>query len=175
MTLRAFLALKEIMKGIMTQQTYGKNRARLNSLNILITCLIVFLGLFAKSASASDFHSPRTDALGGSGHASPLLTDAIYLNPSFTSFSNTHALSFDYLAYCCGTVTTPQGISDYYGHNLNVSVLDGSPDSLFQAGAGFTRRDDASFVHLGASKSFLQKFGVGIGSKFIFPIPPPAT
>ena len=55
-----------------------------------------FLKLFALSfasvnfatpwANASDYQSPRTAALGGAGHASPLLNDAIYLNPSFSSF-----------------------------------------------------------------------------------------
>ena len=35
---------------------------------------------------AADFQSPRTAALGGAGHAAPMLNDAIYLNPSFVSF-----------------------------------------------------------------------------------------
>lgn len=117
-------------------------------------------------AQASDFHSPRTDALGGAGHASPLLSDAIYLNPSFSSFMEVHSLSFNYLAY--GGGVTPDG-NDFRGRNFNISVLDGTADSLFQAGVAYTRRDDANIVHIGASKSLFKKLGIGIGSKFIFP------
>lgn len=125
--------------------------------------------LFGLTAFGADFHSPRTDGLGGAGHASPLLTDAIYLNPSFTSFVQNHAVSAEYLLYNGGTVNTPVGPSNYYGHNLNVSILDGSSESLFQAGAGYTVRNDASLIHVGASKSFLERYGVGMGSKVIFP------
>jgi hypothetical protein len=130
---------------------------------------IIFILFLTSYAFGSDFQSPRTTALGGAGHAAPLLTDAIYLNPSYTSFSPTHAFSFNYLKYSGGVVDTPAGPSDYYGNNMNISILDGSPDSLFQAGVGYTRRNDANLIHLGASKSIVQKYGVGIGGKFIFP------
>ncbi len=136
----------------------------------LIAIILVFgVGLHLSDSIAADFHSPRTDALGGAGHASPLLTDAIYLNPSFTSFMQTHALSFNYLSFCCGTIARPEGSFDFYGHNLNVSVLDGTTESLFQAGVGYTRREDASFLHIGASKTVIDRMGLGIGAKFIFP------
>ena len=120
-------------------------------------------------AGASDFRSPRTDALGGAGHASPLLSDTIYLNPSFTSFSPVHGASFNYLNYRGDAFETPVGVSDYYGRNMNVSILDGSADALFQAGAGYTRRDDVNMIHVGASKSYLKRIGVGVGAKFVFP------
>lgn len=150
----------------MNQQLNERYRRILNHLNIFTTCLLFFS---TQWVIASDFHSPRTDGLGGAGHASPLLTDAIYLNPSFSSFVQTHALSFDYMTYCCGTIPNPGGSTGFYGHNLNISVLDGSPESLFQAGVGYTRREDSAFLHIGASKSIVQKIGVGIGTKFIFP------
>ncbi len=131
---------------------------------IVLGCILTHFGY------ASDFQSPRTAALGGAGHASPLLSDSIYLNPSFASFTKTHSLSTNYLKYDGGTTTTPEGgITDYYGHNLNISVLDGTPDSIFQAGVGYTRREDASLIHVGASKNFFQDVGIGIGSKFILP------
>src|SRR4051794_17073158 len=130
----------------------------------------LFVGLYITSwAHASDFHSPRTEALGGTGHASPLLTDAIYLNPSFSSFLQTHSLAFNYLSYGGATIETPEGTSDYYGRNWNVSVIDGTQDSLFQAGVGYTRRNDSSMLHVGASKNIIQELGVGLGGKFIFP------
>ena len=138
--------------------------AWLSALALLLASLSLTL-----TAGASDYHSPRTDALGGAGHASPLLADAIYLNPSFGSFTRVHDLSFSYLTYRGGQITSPQGLSDYYGHNINLTVLDGTTESLFQAGVGYTRRDDASFIHVGASKNFLTRYGAGLGTKFIFP------
>jgi hypothetical protein len=132
--------------------------------------IILFLYCFqAAAALASDFHSPRTAALGGAGHASPLLGDAIYLNPSFTSFTQTHSLSINYLRFSGNTINTADGPVDYYGNNLNISVVDGTSESLFQAGVGYTRRDDGTLLHIGASKSFVKKLGVGIGGKYVFP------
>jgi hypothetical protein len=133
----------------------------------------MFVALFFTSnLYASDFQSPRTAGLGGAGHASPLLSDAIYLNPSFVSFMKTHSLSVNYLTY--------KGIQDaattgYSGNNINFSILDGDPDSLFQAGAAYTRRSDSSFFHLGASKDFFERYGAGVGAKFIFPNNPSGT
>jgi hypothetical protein len=107
-------------------------------------------------------------ALGGAGHANPILSDAIYMNPSFISFMQTHSLSLNYLSYGNGTIQGPAGPTEFYGHNLNLSVMDGSPDSLFQAGFGYTRKEDVSTISVSASKGFLQSFGVGLGTKFIF-------
>ena len=135
----------------------------------LFQALLILQILPYKMAMASDFHSPRTEALGGAGHASPLLSDAIYLNPSFTSFMQAHSLSFNYLTYSGGTLTTPSGVTDYYGHDINISVLDGTSESLFQAGIGYTRREDSSLIHVGASKAIAKQYGVGMGGKFIFP------
>jgi hypothetical protein len=136
---------------------------------VLFFSIFAFGTLLGSISSASDFQSPRTAALGGAGHAGPLLNDAIYLNPSYTSFIRTHGLSYNFLTYRGETVETPDGLSDYYCRNWNVSVLDGSPGSLFQAGVGFTRRNDASLLHIGASKNILERYGIGVGGKFIFP------
>jgi hypothetical protein len=135
----------------------------LNSRTIF-ALLISFTTGFCVSneAYSSDFHSPRTDALGGAGHASPLLGDAIYLNPSFMPFTLTHSLSVDYLLY--------NGANEYHGHGLNASVMDGSAESLFQAGVGYTVRDDSTLVHVAAAKQIVSKIlSLGIGAKFIFP------
>lgn len=128
-----------------------------------------FGGALIHDADASDFHSPRTEALGGAGHASPLLGDSLYLNPSFTSFMQSHSLTFNYLSYGNGTIDTPIGPTAFYGHNMNLSIVDGTADSLFQAGVGYTRRDDVTMIHIGAAKHFLDRLGVGIGTKFILP------
>ena len=127
------------------------------------------VGYSSYFALASDFHSPRTDALGGAGHAAPLLSDAIYLNPSFGSFAQVHSLSFNYLTFGGGTINTPQGPTDFYGHNINVSMLDGTAENLFQAGVGYTRREDVTLIHIGTSKSIVDKYGVGLGGKIILP------
>ena len=109
---------------------------------------------------ASDFHSARTTALGGAGHANPLLSDAIYLNPSYASFIQTHSLSANYQKY--QTAESP-------GRIYNVSVLDGAQDSLFQAGLGFTQREDSALIHLVTSKNITSHFGIGAGTKIFLP------
>lgn len=125
-----------------------------------------------QKAFASDFHSPRTEALGGAGHAGPIMGDSIHLNPSFNSFFPQHSLSFSYLLYGNGQTTGPGGVTDYYGRTMNVSVLDGSPSALFQAGASYTVSERNSVIHVSASKMFLSKYSIGIGSKFILPSAP---
>jgi hypothetical protein len=125
---------------------------------------LVLCALFAFPASGSDFWSPRTAALGGAGHAGPLLNDAIYLNPSFVSLLPTYGISANYFTYS-GTGGEDQGPR---GHGLNGSIQDGRSE-LFQAGAGYTIREDATMLHVGASKSAVQKTGLGAGGKFIFP------
>jgi hypothetical protein len=125
--------------------------------------LLAFLFTFGWSAEASDFHSPRTAALGGSGHAGPLLTDSIYLNPSFISLLPTYGISFNYLRFNAGK-------SDNFpekGKSYNLSIQDGR-SKLFQAGVGYTIKEDGALLSIGASKAFVQRFGVGVGSKFYF-------
>jgi hypothetical protein len=118
------------------------------------------------TADASDFWSPRTASLGGAGHAGPMLNDAIYLNPSFVSLLPTYAVSGNYLFYE-GTGSSP----DPHGHSLNFSIQDGRSE-LFQAGAGFTLKDDSSILNIGASKSLIARTGLGVGAKFLFPKAP---
>lgn len=112
---------------------------------------------------ASDYHSPRTTALGGAGHAGPLLNDAIYLNPSYTSFLPTYGISANYLHFT--------GPEDLHGHAVNASIQDGRSE-MFQAGVGLTLSDDSRSIHVGASRAFVRRVGVGIGGKFIFPRDP---
>ncbi len=135
---------------------------------------LIFLGtlLFTSSVLASDFHSPRTEALGGAGHAGPSLNDAIYLNPSYTSFLQTYSVAFTYLWYN-GPDLLPDGSNAIHGRNVNVSLQDGRSEA-FQAGVGYTRKDDYNLLTLGASKALLQQLGVGLGGKFLFPSTPGA-
>jgi hypothetical protein len=121
------------------------------------------------SARASDFHSPRTEALGGAGHAGPLLNDALYLNPSFEAFLPAFSLSANYQLYSGGFSDPSLGNTDIHGHILNVSIQDGRSDNFFQAGFGYTTRDDGRFFTFGASKAVIKRMGVGVGAKFYQP------
>jgi hypothetical protein len=53
------------------------------------------------------------------------------------------------------------------GREYSVMIQDGRSE-LFQAGAAFTQREDGTFVHLGASKSIIKEFGVGLAGKYFF-------
>ena len=128
----------------------------------IVISLIILSGY---SLQASDFHSPRTLALGGSGHAGPLLNDAIFLNPSYSSFLPTYSMGMNYLAFSGDTSSTNDPVSK--GKNYSFSIQDGRSE-LFQAGAAYTVRGDGKFVHIGASKSFVNRFGFGLGGKFFF-------
>jgi hypothetical protein len=135
------------------------------SLNIkgLSFLTAALLSVVAPQARASDFQSPRTVALGGAGHAGPMLNDAIYLNPSYVSLLPTYAVSGNYFMF--------NGLGearDPHGRGLNASIQDGRSE-LFQAGAGFTIRDNENILNIGASKALIQRGGVGVGGKFIFP------
>ena len=120
---------------------------------------ILFL-LLTTASFASDFHSPRTASLGGAGHAAALGNDSVYLNPAYTPFIPASSL---------GLYWTNWG-SNYggYGRNYSVSIQDGRSD-MFQAALAHTQRDDGRFIHVGASKSLLEKTGLGIGGKIYFP------
>lgn len=117
---------------------------------------------------ASDFQSPRTAALGGSGHAAPMLNDAIYLNPSFVSFMPTYSLALNYAFFGGPPRCEDCGPTDPHGHALNASVQDGRSE-LFQAGVGLSLFDTRKVISVGASRAIVQKLGIGIGGKWVIP------
>jgi hypothetical protein len=104
-------------------------------------------------AVAVEYQSPRTLSLGGSGRAAPLLTDAIYLNPAYSSFVTSYSLGGSYLWF--------DG-----GRNYNFSIQD-SRTEMFQAGAGFSRREQGAAVNIGASKAVIDRLGFGLGMKIL--------
>lgn len=117
------------------------------------------LGLpFIRSAYSSDQQSPRTLALGGAGHAGPLLNDPLYLNPAFISLNQAYAMSFSYLKYADG---------DFKGRNYNLSLQDGRTE-LFQAGVGYTLREEGSLITVAGSKQVADRMAVGTGVKLHF-------
>lgn len=128
----------------------------------LIASVFFLAGPGATPSFASDYQSPRAAALGGAGHAAPLLNDAIYLNPSYSAFLQSYSVGVSYQNYY-GTETGLGG-----GRLYNVSIQDGrSP--LFQAGLGYTVREGGAMVHLGASRIVAQRVSVGLGTKFMIP------
>lgn len=119
-------------------------------------------------AVASDFQSPRTAALGGAGHASPMLNDAIYLNPSYVSFLPSYSLSGNYGFYGGPPTCDTCGPSDPHGHLLNASIQDGRSD-MFQAGVAFTELNDRKIFNVGASRTIVERLGIGFGGKWVIP------
>ncbi|MBU6153619.1 MAG: hypothetical protein KGP28_04890 [Bdellovibrionales bacterium] len=109
------------------------------------------------SVNAVEFQSSRTLGLGGAGRAAPWLTDSIYLNPSYGSFTPIYTLSGSFTGF-------------EQGRNYNVSVQDSRTESL-QAGLGFTKREQNAAVNIGASSAFQKKWGIGLGSKILLEQP----
>jgi hypothetical protein len=142
---------------------YATEGVILNSFSLLLAALGFAL---SPPTQAADFHSPRATALGGAGRAGPLLNDAITLNPSFSSFLPAYSVAANYQLYEGPNYMTPAGPTVHGGQIYNFSVQDGRTE-LFQAGASFTQRSDAAFVHLGLSKAFLKRFAGGISGKLI--------
>lgn len=119
-----------------------------------LTLLCAFSLFQTTVTNAVEFHSARTLSMGGSGRANPLLTDAIYLNPSYGSFAPVYSLSGSYMPYNPG------------GRNYNLSIQD-SRNEFFQGGVGYTKREGSSAINIGASKLAMDRMGFGLGSKFI--------
>lgn len=117
------------------------------------------------NAFASDFHSARTAGLAGAGHASPLLNDSIYLNPSFAAYLPTYSGSFNFTQI--REPDRPDGTEGAKTRQFNVAIQDGRSE-LFAAGVGYTLREDGSLLHVGAAKTALKQLGFGLGGKFFF-------
>lgn len=131
---------------------------------ISLACTVVAIGLGSPALWASDVHSARSSGLGGAGHAGPLLTDSLYLNPSYVSFLPNMAVS--------SAVGVAPANGAGFGSNFNISIQDGHSSSLFQAGFGYTHRTDTNLFTIGAAKSFVKRVGLGVGGKFVVPSDP---
>ncbi len=115
----------------------------------------LLVSLSGISAQAQEYESPRVLALAGSGHAAPWLNDAIFMNPSYASYTPVYVLSSSYLMM-------PNG------RNYSVSIQD-SRTEMFQAGAAFSRREGLGVINVGASKVALANWGIGLGFKYLIP------
>ena len=124
----------------------------------MIKKLLTLLAMTSCASSfAVEYQSPRTLALGGAGRAAPMLNDAIYLNPSYASFVPIYSLAAGYNWFHNDKAS---------GRNYNASIQD-SRTEMFQAGIGFTKREQNAAVTIGASKSIVQGLSTGLGSKII--------
>ncbi|MCM0604546.1 MAG: hypothetical protein KA715_00480 [Xanthomonadaceae bacterium] len=126
----------------------------------LMRAMFILTLLIGFSAYSSDYHSPRTASLGGAGHATALGNDSVYLNPAYTPFISATSVGLYW--------TNWNSNFGAYGRNYSVSIQDGRSD-IFQAALSHTQRDDGRFIHVGASKSLIEKTGLGIGGKIYFP------
>jgi hypothetical protein len=113
------------------------------------------------SVLAADYQSPRMAGMGGAGHGGPILTDAIYLNPAMISMLNAYSVSISSNKFKGPDDSEPRG------RVVNLSIQDGTND-LFQAGVGYTQKSYNRQVNLGASSRVFEKYGIGIGGKYLF-------
>lgn len=90
-----------------------------------------------------------------------MLNDSILLNPSYASFLPSYSLGFNYLTHKNDTSK---------GKNFSASIQDGRTE-LFQAGVTYTKLDQDKFIHVGASKTVIQRLGFSLGGKFYFDNP----
>jgi hypothetical protein len=157
----------------MADFSFFKNAKQSDNRDFFTFSLSTLLVVAAISAScgtarASDFQTPRAAGIGGAGHAGPMLNDAIYLNPSYASFLPAYSISGNYGFYGGPSQCDDCGPSDPHGHLINASIQDGRSE-LFQAGVGFTELNDRKVLNVGASRTIVQKLGVGIGGKWEIP------
>lgn len=124
-----------------------------------IPILFAFCIAMCSVGWTADYLPPRSSGLAGSGHAAPLLTDSIYLNPSFLAFQPSYIISLSYAPYS-GDPT--------HGHLLNAAVVDGHSE-LFTGGLGYTRRDDAHIFSAAGGKAVTSTLGIGVGAKLAIP------
>ena len=75
---------------------------------VLILLTIVLFCQGQAPVLANDVFTPRIAALGGSGHAAPMLSDSIFQNPSHTSFLHAYCASMTYDRFL-GTDDSHQG------------------------------------------------------------------
>lgn len=127
------------------------------SFRILPSLLALIL---SGSASATDYHSPRSAGMGGAGHAAPILNDGIYMNPAMIAMLPAYSVSVSHESVSGPSNTEPQMLVQ------NASIQDGT-NSLFAAGVGYTRKTYGREVNVGAATR-IQAYGVGIGGKFLF-------
>jgi hypothetical protein len=139
------------------------------NLHKAIALICTFSFLVSITTLASDFQTPRTSGLGGAGHAAPVLTDAVYQNPSYISMMPVLALGLNDLSYPGRGLPKSANGDEAFSNSYNVSAQNGSRDSWFQYGIGYSQGDFFSSVHLVFSKGFSDRFSMGIGTKVITP------
>lgn len=132
----------------------------------IIQCILISFFL-SQTAFSADTMSPRTAALGGAGHAGPNLADSIFLNPSYASFLPSYSFAYYFLSYAGQAQITSSGSTPTHGRNYAAVVHDGR-SQLFQAGVGYSAREDGQFIHFGASRKAIENLGFGIGGKAFF-------
>ena len=130
-----------------------------------VLCSMILMSGLISHCLASEFQSPRVAALGGAGRASPLSTDATFINPSFIPQIPLHVISVNYLLY------QGQG-GDYFqdtGRILNAAFQDGSKGAYFQAGVGYTKFSRGSMIHTAIATELSPNLTLGLSVKALRP------
>ncbi len=113
-------------------------------------------------AKAADIYSARTYGLAGGGHAAPLLTDAIYMNPSYIAYLKSYVVNFTFNRF-----DGDPSPANYYGRNFTFAIQDGRTE-MFQAGISYTVKEQGQYIHFALAKLLLERMGVGAGLKLFF-------
>ncbi len=126
--------------------------------NALLLAFPILLASLPLPAFGSDSQSARTAALGGAGHAGPFYTDAIYLNPSALALMRGLAISGQY-------VLPPEGVANA----MTVAGIASLNEMPIQAGAGYARRSDGTFMHFSLARELIERVALGAGLKLFQP------
>ncbi len=128
----------------------------------VVRILFCLVAVIAGGATASASQSARSAALGGAGHAGPLFTEALDLNPSYLSLMNSYALSAQYLL----PATNPGS----HGGASTYAAMASSYQLPVQFGAEYSRSDDGAVTRLAFAREILGQFSFGVGTLFYTPL-----
>ncbi len=137
-------------------------RKKISFIRFTIVGLLLGLTQIAPKTMAADIYSARTFSLAGAGHAAPLLSDAIYLNPSYIAYLKSYVVNFTFDRFDGDDSGTA-----YYGRNYTLAIQDGRTE-MFQAGISYSLKEDGQHIHFALAKLIMERMGVGVGAKFFF-------
>lgn len=121
--------------------------------------VIGFVSLQFYSTHASDYQSPRTLSLGGSGHASALQIDPIAMNMSQAAFLPAYQVSAAFQKYKGNDDSQePRGRVSTFG------ILDGN-ETTTPMGVFYSRRAEGAILALGIAHKINENFSVGLSGK----------
>jgi len=128
-------------------------------INTRLALTLCFLMVASKALAGSDYQSPRTLSLGGSGHAAPLQTDPIAMNASNAAFLPAYQVTAAIHKY--------KGSRDNQeprGRVATFGVLDGS-QAMVPVGVLYTKRALGSVLMFGSAYKINESWAGGLTVK----------